>query len=411
MIAISDIRKEYSESMAIILLCCRIYFKTAEIADLNTFITNNRIDWSDFYKTCLKHRIKPIVYRIILKTALPEEIKKRVSSELNKLTLQSFEQAKETERLILLLQENKINVIPYKGTAFSKQFFGNISMRESSDIDLVINPDDIPKAIKILENEGFLAYQKQYYYWIGHENFIKAHKDFSFDKFNGNKRVHHVEFHFNIINKSTHLPDKRNTFDTNQKTKTLLFQKEIGCLNPIEHYRAILLHHMLMDNMGYLKTVVDITQILIQIEKLKKNEEINSPNQFILDELNINYNLDLIHETIENLIGIRFKENQKIKSENLITKRISNSSYRKVRENKFPLFNAISFNYFQLKYTCQFYNKTSDKIIYLLKNLISITYPQPEDYMSVKLNKDFYFLYYIIRPFRLIFFPGNPNIK
>ncbi len=412
MITISEIQNRYDNSIALIILCCRIHFKTAEINDLNDFISQNSVDWTTFIKICRKHRIRPIIYSVILKaTSVPEEIKKRVSNRLNRLKLQNFEQAKETERLIFLLQENKINVIPYKGTAFSKQFFGNISMRESSDIDLIINPDDIPKAIKILENDGFLAYQKEYYHWIGHKKFILKHKDFSFDKYNSNKRIHHVEFHFNIINKNTHLADNLNIFDLREKSEYLLFQKEIECLNSVEHYRAIALHHMLMDNMGYLKTLVDITQIFIELEKLIKNDKIDSSDQIIINKLNSNYNLNSIRNAITNIIGINFKENQKQKSENTLTSRILNSSYRKVRENKFPMFDAISYNYNQLKFTSNFYNNKRDKTIYILKNLISICYPQPDDYMAVKLNRKLYFLYYLIRPFRLILFPGNPNKK
>lgn len=411
MIAISDIQTNYGNTMALIILCCRIHFKKTEIDNLNPFIGSNHIDWSDYIKTCRKHQISPLIHRIILKTKLPEEIQKKINNELNKYTLQSFEQAKETERLIFLLKEKNIPVIPYKGTSFSKQFFGNISMRQSSDIDFVINSEDIPKAIEILEKDGFVAYQKKYYNWIGHKKFIQNHKDFSFDKHNEAKRIHHVELHFNIINKNTHLPDKTNTFDTNEKTKCLLFQKEIECLKPVSHFRAIALHHMLMDNMGYLKTVVDITQVLIYIEKMGENEENNSYNQSILDELNKNYNLSLIYQIITDLIGIDFESSKENKTKNSLTERILNSSYRKVRDNKFPLFDALSFNYNQLKYTSYFYIKTRDKISYLFKNLISITYPQPEDFMILKLNKKLYFLYYIIRPFRLLFFPGDPNNK
>ena len=409
MISISDIQTNYGNSMALILLCCRTYFRKTEISDLNDFISGNNIDWSDCIKTSRKHQISPLIFKILLKANLPEEIQKKISNLLNKSTLQSFEQAKETERLIYLLKENNIPVIPYKGTSFSKQFFGNISMRQSSDIDFVINPNDLSKTIKILEKDGFLAYQKEYYHWIGHSKFILKHKDFSFDKYNGNQRIHHVEFHFNIINKNTHLPDKTNTFDTNEKTKCLLFQKEIECLNPVVHYRAIALHHMLMDNMGYLKTLIDITQILIELEKLIKNNKIVSTDQIIINELNSNYNLNSIRNAITNIIGINFKENQK--SENPLINRILNSSYRKVREHKFPLFDAISYNYYQLKFSANFYTNKRDKNLYILKNLISISYPQPEDYMAIKLNRKLYFLYYLIRPFRLILFPGNPNKK
>lgn len=409
MITISDIKNEYGISMALVILCTRIYFKMAEIDDLNDFVASNDIQWSDVFKTCRKHQISPLIYKILLKTKLDATIQKQISNQLNLFTLKSFEQAKETERLIFLLKENNISVIPYKGTAFSKQYFGNISMRQSSDIDLVINSDDIPKAIEILEKDDFIPYQKEYYCWIGHKNFIKKHKDFSFDKYTGTKRIHHVELHFNIINKSTHLPDDSNTFDKNNPSKCLLFQKEIECLDPIIHYRAIALHHMLMDQMGYLKTVVDICQILIHLDILKKQNEINSSKQFIINELNENYDLNSIYEIIKELIGIQFNENKNKKTTNNLTKRILESSYRKVRENKNPLVDTISYNYKQIKYTSNFYKKKKDKIAYFFKNLISITYPQPDDYLAIRLNKKIYFLYYFIRPVRLMFFPGNPN--
>lgn len=409
MVTISNIENKYGISMALMILCTRIHFKNAEIDDLNAYIESNDIEWPDVFKTCRKHQICPLIYKILLKAKLNESIQKQISNQLKKFTLQSFEQAKETERLIFLLKENNISVITYKGTAFSKQFFGNISMRQSSDIDLVIDSDDIPQAIKILEKDGFITYQKEYYHWIGHKKFIKKHKDFSFDKYIGTKRIHHVELHFNIINKSTHLSNNSNIFDKKDKSKCLLFQKEVDCLNPIIHFRAITLHHMLMDQMGYLKTVVDICQILIHLDILKKQNEIDSFKQSIINELNENYNLDSIYEIIKELIGIPFGENKKEITANILIKRILYSSYRKVRENKNPLFDTISYNYKQIKYTSNFYKKRKDKIVYLFKNLISITYPQPDDYLAIRLNKNFYFLYYFIRPFRLLFFPGNPN--
>ena len=407
MITISEIQNRYDNSIALIILCCRIHFKTAEINDLNDLISNNHLDWVTCIKTSRKHQISPLFFKTVLKGNLPEEIQKKINNELNKYTLQSFEQAKETERLIFLLKENNISVIPYKGTAFSKQFFGNISMRQSSDIDFVINSVDIPRAIEILEKDGFIAYQKEYYQWIGHKKFIKKHKDFSFDKFKGTKRIHHVELHFNIINKNTHIPDITNTFDKNNQSKILLFQKEIDCLNPIIHYRAIALHHMLMDQMGYLKTVVDLCQMLVYLEN--QQNVIHSNQQIILNDLNKFYNLNLIHEIINDIIGISFKENIINKSENSLTKRILNSSYRKVRDNKNPFFDALLYNYNQFRFTAGFYKRKMDQITYIFNNLISITYPQPDDFMAIKLNKNLYYLYYLIRPFRLVLFPGDPN--
>lgn len=411
MITISDLKEEYGISMALVILCTRIHFKTAEISELNAFLTSNDILWVNVFKTCRKHQICPLIYKILLKTNLDSTILKQISYQLNLITLKSFEQAKETERIIFLLKKNNISVIPYKGTAFSKQFFGNISMRQSSDIDLVINSDDIPKAIKIFEKDGFIPYQKEYYYWIGHKNFINKHKDFSFDKHIGTTRIHHVELHFKIITQNTHLPDYSNIFDKTNPSKCLLFQKEIDCLHPIIHYRAIALHHMLMDQMGYLKTVVDLCQILNHSDIIKKQNEINSSELFAINQLHENFDFTIIYEIIKDLIGIQFNESKKTKTTNNFTRRILESTYRKVREEKKPLLSTFSYNYKQIKFTSSFYRKRNDKLLYFLKKIISITYPQPDDYLAIRLNKKLYFLYYFVRPFRILFFQNNPSKK
>jgi hypothetical protein len=409
MIAISDIKVEYGNAMALVILCSRVYFKTAEIDNLNPFIINNTIDWVDFIKTCRKHRIRPLVYKVILKATLPEEIQKIISNELNKLTLQSFEQAKETERLILLLQQNNITVIPYKGTAFSKQFFGNISMRESSDIDLVIDSDDIPKAIHTLEKDGFQSLQKNYYYSLGHKRFIKSHKDLNFDKFIGNIRKYHVELHFNIISNNIYVSKYQNDFKTTSLENNSLFKEQVSFLNPLEHFRAISLHHMLQDGMGYLKTVFDISQALIKVDVIKNTASFNSFEKASLNELYSNYNTQLIGLLIYDLIGLEFEIDTTKKEPNkLLASNILSSSYKKSRSNDSPILGAIKHHFLYNKNTRHYYRRSKQKNLFIVNRILSIVTPQQDDFIAYRLNKNLYFLYYIIRPFRLLFTPSNP---
>jgi hypothetical protein len=55
-------------------------------------------------------------------------------------------------------------------------------------------------------------------------------------------------------------------------TSLSIVSKEVDCLLPVEHFRAVALHHMLMDNMGYLKTVVDFAQIRFNQSKIYKSK-------------------------------------------------------------------------------------------------------------------------------------------
>jgi hypothetical protein len=220
-----------------------------------------------------------------------------------------------------------------------------------------------------------------------------------------------VELHFNILGKTTYLPDHRNTFVTQQTTNYKLFQKEVDCLLPVEHFRAVALHHMLMDTMGYLKTVVDLAQMFQSIQDIQSNQELNSNEIAILKTMEEQYNLSLVKNLIKSLLGIDLAMYSSQKSTNSLSKRILSGSYRKVRENKSPFFDTISFTYTHLKYSTCFYVKKIDKFKYLSKSFINIMHPQPEDCMSIILPKYLFFMYYIIRPFRLVFFPGDPTKK
>lgn len=412
MIAISEIKKKYgNSSIALVILCCRIHFKTAKISDLNDFIDNSKVDWLDFRILCRKHHIRPIVYRIILKTNLPQEVQEIINSELIKLTIKSLQQAKETERLILLLNKNGINAIPYKGTAFSKQFFGNINMRESSDIDLVISKVDLPISISILENDNYIAPLKEHYDWIGHEKFVKNYKDLCFAKFNKNVREHSVELHFNIIAKHIYVPNDFNKFNTQLLDKTKLIKEEITLLNPTEHFRAIILHHMLMDSMGHLKTLIDITQALNELKLKDIIKKSSSYDQKKINQLNTIYNIEIVTSVINNLIGVNLQlnETKKNKKHIILIKRILSTGFRKNRKNHIPIWDAINYQYINLKYISIFYNKKRDKFLLLLKISFNIIKPKPEEYKLIKINKKFHFLYILIRPFRLIFKPIDPN--
>jgi len=145
-LALDQITTLYGEPMALLIQCCRVHFKSDAIERLNKKI--EKLGDEKLAEVLKRvqllsrlHRVRPVVYRVLLNTIVPEEFKTLLKNELHSITLKNFELAKETERIVKRLEAANIVAIPYKGVAFSKQFYGDISMRESSDIDLVIDPD------------------------------------------------------------------------------------------------------------------------------------------------------------------------------------------------------------------------------------------------------------------------------
>jgi hypothetical protein len=61
----------------------------------------------------------------------------------------------ELMKLIAELNAGEVPCIPYKGTVLSEYLYGSTALRCVSDIDLIIRPEDVKKAIACLEEQGF----------------------------------------------------------------------------------------------------------------------------------------------------------------------------------------------------------------------------------------------------------------
>ena len=198
MISVKDLQTAYGNEMALVVLLCRVHFKTESKESIQTFLQQQEVNWDSFVKICRKNSIRPIVYKTILAFDIPEKQKQFLKKELLALMSKSWNQAKELERIIQLLNDSGINAIPYKGPILSLQLFGELVSRESSDIDIVINPKDLTLVNEILKKDGYLPVFEDVKN-ILKEHFPKRSKDYSLDKYERTRRLYHLELHWQIL--------------------------------------------------------------------------------------------------------------------------------------------------------------------------------------------------------------------
>lgn len=53
------------------------------------------------------------------------------------------------------MEKKEMTVIPLKGTVFAEHYFGNFAARGTSDIDLLIRPENLPEVVNLLRELGF----------------------------------------------------------------------------------------------------------------------------------------------------------------------------------------------------------------------------------------------------------------
>lgn len=109
---------------------------------------------------------------------------------------------------------------------------------------------------------------------------------------------------------------------------------------------------MLQDGMGYLKTVIDLTKALIEIEKNKNGASLTSSKIENLGEFNSIYETEIIKTLIFQITGIKFETNpnKKTNYDFIIFNMLSNS-YKKTRAHNFPIIDAIKHHILYIKNT------------------------------------------------------------
>jgi len=119
---------------------------------INQFLTKNTINWTELLKDIKWHRVTPQAYDSLC--SHPEFVPENIMEQLKKSCLQckkrTLQQAVSLIKIAKLFDENKIRFITLKGLTLSQLLYSSITVRESHDIDIMIDFNDIERVEKIL---------------------------------------------------------------------------------------------------------------------------------------------------------------------------------------------------------------------------------------------------------------------
>jgi hypothetical protein len=148
--------------MELIVACCRNPKQSA--ADSGVLqIINSGIDWELLIELMDLHRVTLIVGRqlsLIGTSAVPESVLEQIRCSQYKATKKDLGQTTELLRVLKVLQENGVGVIPFKGSVLATYLYGDLSLRESSDIDLIVQQQAVLTINKILASIGYVPWPR-----------------------------------------------------------------------------------------------------------------------------------------------------------------------------------------------------------------------------------------------------------
>lgn len=177
MIAISDIQKKYGNEIAMLMLCCRVFLKTEDLSALEQFVHAHTLDWDEVYHLAKVHRIRYIVYETTLPLqSLDLKFKEQLKQAYLNHSVRAFRCQQKAHQLVALMQQHQIPIQVYKGIHLSQQLYNHLSLREFSDIDFIVNEEDIPRLVAMLKTAGYKV-EGATLFEDSEEKYLKHQKD------------------------------------------------------------------------------------------------------------------------------------------------------------------------------------------------------------------------------------------
>lgn len=124
-------------------------------------ILSQLLNWDELLALADRHGVQPLIIHNLsslgdaVPTGFMHVLAQRYQANLHKALFLSRE-------LITILDcfgAAGIEVLPYKGLALAEMIYGDIALRQSGDIDLLIHPQDLPRIRQALAPLGFVPHE------------------------------------------------------------------------------------------------------------------------------------------------------------------------------------------------------------------------------------------------------------
>jgi hypothetical protein len=146
-----------------LLLCCsRTCIDSQRTQRLKTLV-QEEIDWTYLTQMALRQGVMPLLYFNLNTTCLdtvPQTVLEQLRNNFQSNALNSLFLASELLKLLNLFNEHAIPTIPFKGSVLAASIYGNLTLRQFCDLDILVREQDFIKARELLILKGYQSIEE-----------------------------------------------------------------------------------------------------------------------------------------------------------------------------------------------------------------------------------------------------------
>lgn len=143
----------------LLLCCCRTGMTDAGSERIRSLLRED-LDWTYLTWVARWHRVMPLLYRSLSRVcpeAVPEAILDRLQHDFSSNTLHNVLLTKELLGLLHLFKTQRIAAVPFKGPVLAVSVYGDLALRQFGDLDILVHAQDVLRAKALLIDRGYQA--------------------------------------------------------------------------------------------------------------------------------------------------------------------------------------------------------------------------------------------------------------
>lgn len=121
--------------------------------------------WHTLVEEALTHRIAPLLFRWIdlqgHQTIIPPDLRNRLKRELIQHSSWNLLLATELRTILLECEQRGVLCVPLRGPVLAEQLYGERSIRQMDDLDLLIHRKDLPTVKNLFERFGYQQHEQR----------------------------------------------------------------------------------------------------------------------------------------------------------------------------------------------------------------------------------------------------------
>ncbi|HVF48441.1 MAG TPA: nucleotidyltransferase family protein [Pyrinomonadaceae bacterium] len=350
-------------------------------------LLRGELDWDELLRVSVRHGVMPLVCKHLtgaFAALVPEKALRDFRHHFEMNAARNLYQTGELCRILRLFESQGIEAIPYKGPALAVCAYGNVALRQFVDLDILVRPRDVTRASALLAADG---YEPHFKLSAAEE---KAFMRLSYVQlFTRDAGQRAVELHWAIAPRFFSFPLQ--TERLWQRAETVkLAGKEVRAPAPDDLLLLLCVHGSkdLWERLEWVCGIAELTRSGREIEWARLFEHAQELGSLRMILLGLSLAHTLLDAPLPPEVLRRIEDDKNIEPLNrLVRARLFAENHRAAG----------------VKETAVFHLKTRehlrDRVRYCARLALTTT---PVDWASVRLPRSLAFVYYVLRPFRLM---------